>query len=106
MFRATLRSFGVAALAAASLALAACQVGGHTRGMFSGSVLGKTEAEIVDKYGPPASVDRANPNALVLVYKAKTFDPDNANRTDPETLVVLSKATDGRIVATDVSYRG
>lgn len=106
MFRATLRMFGIAAIAAVSLSLAACQSGGHTRGMFSGKVIGKTEAEIVDTYGQPASIDRADPDNPVLVYKAKTFDPDNGNRTDAETLVYLGKGKDGRVLASDVIYRG
>lgn len=101
----TLRTLGIAALAAASLALAACTSGGYTRGMFNGYVVGKTEAEIVDRFGKPAAVDRTNPDAPVIVYKEKTFDPDNSNRTDPETLITLSKK-DGALVATDVSYRG
>ena len=42
----------------------------------------------------------------MLVYKGKTFDPDNANRTDPETAVHLGKREDGRVVANDVSFRG
>ena len=86
--------------------LAACQGGGHTRGMFSGYVIGKTEAEIVEKYGPPASVDKSKADSQILVYKAKTFDPDNDNRTDPETVVILAKDTDGKLVAADVTYRG
>lgn len=106
MFRITIRSFGLAVLAAAAFSLAACQGGGHTRGMFSGNVMGKTEAEIIDKYGQPAAVERSDPENLVLVYKAKTFDPDNSNRTDAETLVYLAKTKEGRVVANDVNYRG
>ena len=105
MIRTTLRALGLAALAAASIALAACSAG-HTRGMFSGKVIGKTEAEIIDTYGQPAAVDRTDPDHPVLVYKAKTFDPDNANRIDPETAVFLAKEKDGRMVANDIAYRG
>jgi|SRR5687768_1900827 len=105
MVRVALRTLGIAFLVAASFALAACQ-GGHTRGMFSGKVLGKTEAEIIDTYGPPASVDRKNPDSPVIVYTSKTFDPDNLNRPDPETLIFLAKDKDGKIVASDVDFRG
>ena len=105
MIRNSLRSLGIAALAAVSLALSACG-GGHTRGMFQGYVMNKTEAEIIDKLGPPASADRANPERPVLVYKAKTFDPDNSNRIDPETVIYFAKKSDGRIIAEDVSFRG
>lgn len=105
MIRKSLRSLAIAGIALAALTLGACG-GGHTRGMFQGYVMGKTEAEIVDKVGKPAEVDRANPERPVLVYKAKTFDPDNQNRVDPETAVYLRKTTDGQFVADDVSFRG
>ena len=105
MVRVALRTFGIVFLVAASLALAAC-TGGHTRGMFSGKVLGKTEAEIIDTYGPPASIDRKNPDSPVILYTKKTFDPDNSNRPDPETLIFLAKDKDGKIVAADVDFRG
>lgn len=105
MIRKSLRALAIAGIAAAAVTLSACS-GGHTRGMFYGKVIGKTEAEIVDTLGQPAQVDRANPDHPVLVYKAKTFDPDNANRVDPETAIYLKKAADGRYVADDVSYRG
>ena len=105
MIRVTLRLLGIATLVAASIMLAACQ-GGHTRGMFSGKVLGKTEAEIIDTYGPPVSIDRKNPDSPVILYTAKTFDPDNSNRPDPETLIFLAKDKSGKVVAADVDFRG
>ena len=106
MLRISLRTLAIAGLlAAAAVMLNACG-GAHTRGIFQGYVMGKTEAEIVDKVGKPAEVDRANPDRPVLVYKAKTFDPDNGNRVDPETAIHLKKAADGQFVAEDVSFRG
>lgn len=101
-----LRPFAIAALAVASITFTACGGGSHTRGMFNGYVIGKTEAEIVGKYGQPATVDRANPESPIITYASKTFDPDNANRTDPETVIYLGKGKDGRVVAVDVSFRG
>ena len=102
----SVRSLAIAALAAATLVVAACTGSGHTRGMFTGKVMGKTEAEIVAEYGPPTSVDRKNPDGPVLLYTNKTFDPDNSNRPDPETLIFLAKDKDGKIKAADVSFRG
>ena len=106
MMGSILRSLGLAALAAASIALAACSGSGHTRGMFTGKVVGKTEAEIIETYGQPASIDRKNPDAPVMVYKNQTFDPDNSNRPDPETLIFLAKGKDGKVIAADVAFRG
>ena len=107
MLRATYRTLAVAVILAASAVIFGCsQGGGHTRGMFAGQVIGKTEAEVIDKYGPPARIDRANEAAPVITYTTKTFDPDNENRTDPETVVYFEKDKDGKVVATAVSYRG
>ena len=66
----------------------------------------KSEAEIIDTYGQPASIDRKTPDSPVTLYTKKTFDPDNANRPDPETLIFLAKDKDGKIVASDVDFRG
>lgn len=106
MIGSTLRSLGLVAVAAAAIALAACSSNGHTRGMFTGKVIGKTEAEIVDTFGPPVSVDRKSPDAPVMHYTQKTFDPDNSNRPDPETLIYLAKDKDGKVVAAEVGFSG
>jgi hypothetical protein len=106
MFGKTLRTLGFAAVAAAAIALAACTKSGHTRGMFTGKVIGKTEAEIIEEYGPPASIDRKNPGAPIILYTAKTFDPDNSNRPDPETLIFMAKDKDGKVKAADIAFRG
>ena len=102
----TLRTLGFAAVAAAAISLAACTKSGHTRGMFTGKVMGKTEAEIVEEYGAPTSVDRKNADAPILLYTAKTFDPDNSNRPDPETLIFMAKDKDGKIKAAEIAFRG
>lgn len=102
----TFRTLALAILATSTLVLGACTSSGHTRGMFTGKVIGKTEAEIVDQYGQPASVDRKNAESPVLVYTNKTFDPDNSNRPDPETLIFLAKDKDGRVIAADIAFRG
>ena len=102
----TVRSLAIATIVAISFVLAACSGSGHTRGMFTGKVMGKTEAEIVAEYGPPHSVDRKNPDSPVLIYTNKTFDPDNSNRPDPETLIFLAKDKDGTIKAADIAFRG
>jgi len=106
MIRVAFRHFAVTFLVAGALVLAGCaKGGGHTRGMFSGQVMGKTEAEIVDKYGQPAAAERGNPEMQVLVYKSVTFDPENENKSDAETVIYLTKK-DGKVVATDVAFRG
>lgn len=106
MVRPILRQLGIAALVACGIALVACAKAGHTRGMFTGKVMGKTEAEIVETYGPPASIDRKNADAPVMTYAAKTFDPDNENRPDSETLIFLAKDKDGKVKAAEIAFRG
>lgn len=105
--RVAFRILAVTFLVASALALTGCKPGaGHTRGMFSGQVIGKTEAEIVDKYGQPAAADHSRPDMQVLTYKAVTFDPDNENKPDTETVIYLTKGKDGRVVASDILFKG
>ena len=105
MIRNMLRSLALAAGAVAVMTLSGCSTG-HARGHFYGFVIGKTEAEIIDKVGQPVAVERANPETPIMVYNEKTFDIDNGNRIDSQTRVYLGKGKDGRVVAIDVGYSG
>jgi hypothetical protein len=100
------RRITLALLAVATLALGACGGGGFSRGIFQGYVMGKTEAEIVGQMGNPAEVDRKNPESPVIVFKEKTFDPDNGNRVDPVTFIYLRKNDQGAVVAYDIGFQG
>jgi len=107
MLRLAFRFLAVTFLVAGALALSACnRASGHTRGMFTGQVIGKTEAEITEKYGRPAATERNQPDMQTLTYKAVTFDPDNENKPDAEAVIYLTKAKDGRVVASDILFRG
>ena len=83
-------------LAATALAvtatLAACgSGGGYQRGIFTGYVTDATEEEITSKVGKPDKVDATDPSAPRLVYNKKTFDPDNMNKVDEQTIIVMKK---------------
>lgn len=107
MNRTIARRIALAFLATFALALGGCGGAGYSRGVFQGFVVGKTEAEIIDQMGNPSTVDRANPESPVLVYREKTFDADNGNRLDPETLVYLRKDDrSGKVTAYDLGFRG
>ena len=81
-----------ALVVAIALALGACGVGGgYQRGIFTGYVVGVDEEDIVSKVGKPDRIDSANPNAPKWIYQKKTFDPDNGNKADDETIVVMTK---------------
>lgn len=82
----------MALVAAAAFALSACGVGGgYQRGIFTGYVVDVVEDDIVAKVGKPDRIDTTDPNAPKWVYKKKTFDPDNMNKGDEETIVVMKK---------------
>ena len=86
------KAITVAAVVGCFLIAAGCkQEGGHARGLFSGYVMEKTEEEVVGKVGKPDSVDNANPNTPKWTYKKKTFDPDNFNQVDGETILIFQK---------------
>lgn len=107
MITATFRRTALPFLAVAALVLGGCTGAGYSRGLFQGFVVSKTEAEIIDQMGKPAEIDRSKPEAPVIVYKEKTFDENNGNRVDPETLIYLRKDDKtGKVTAYDLGFRG
>jgi len=101
-----MKKFLVAALCGFVVALAACSGsgGGQQRGLFTGYVTDKTEEEVTAKVGKPDSVDTSNPNTPKWIYKKKTFDPDNRNRVDDETILIFQKDASGKFKVTQVVF--
>jgi len=91
---------------AAVLVIGGCGVsGGYQRGIFTGYVVDVAEDDIIAKVGKPDRIDAADSNAPKWVYKKKTFDPDNMNKTDDETIVVMKKdATSGKLKGAEVMF--
>jgi hypothetical protein len=87
------------------LLAAGCTDSGYARGMFSGYVMDKTEEEVTEKAGKPNSVDKSNPERVKWVYKRKTFDPDNGNKPDDETILIFKRdAATGKLKVTELDY--
>ena len=101
-----MKMFLLAAICGLAIAVAGCEgrEGGLTRGLFTGYVTDKTEEEVTAKVGKPDSVDNKVPNAPRWVYKRKTFDPDNANAVDAETILIFQKGADGKFKVTQVVF--
>lgn len=94
-----------ATVIAGVLALASgCSDSGHPRGLFTGRVMEKTEAEITEDIGKPASVDATNPQRVKWVYKRKTFDPDNMNTPDNETNLYFKPDASGKLKVSEVGF--
>jgi len=89
--RRSMRAVAAVAAIAAVTFVAGCGLGGYQRGIFTGYVVDATEEQIVSKVGKPDQVDNADPNAPKWIYIKKTFDPDNQNKVDEKTVVVLKK---------------
>ncbi len=85
------------------LVIAACGVGGFSRGIFQGNVVGKTVDEVISQFGEPASKDLSKPDAPKIVYLKKTFDPDNGNKEDARTIINFRKEG-GKVVAFDLDF--
>ena len=94
----------VAAACAIVLALAGCSDGGQPRGLFTGYVTDKTEEEVVAKVGKPDSIDASKPSTPRWIYKKKTFDPDNLNQVDNETILIFQKDASGKFKVTQVIF--
>jgi len=88
------------------LAGAGCEgrEGGHSRGMFTGYVMDKTDEEVVAKIGKPDSIEATNPNTPKWIYKRKTFDPDNLNKVDSEAILILQKDASGKFKVIQVIF--
>ena len=93
-------------LIALLLSLAACggRDGGQQRGLFTGYVTDKTEEEVIEKVGKPDVVDTSAGGTLKWVYKRKTFDPDNQNQIDNETILLFQKDASGKFKVKQVVF--
>jgi hypothetical protein len=94
----------IAAICGVFIALTACSDGGQQRGLFTGYVTDKTEEEVAGKVGKPDAVDSSNPNTLKWVYKRKTFDPDNQNQVDNETILIFQRDASGKFKVKQVVF--
>ena len=99
-----MKAFLVAAACGFALALGGCSEGGQQRGLFTGYVTDKTEEEVVAKVGKPDSIDSSKPNTPRWIYKKKTFDPDNMNQVDNETILIFQKDASGKFKVTQVIF--
>jgi hypothetical protein len=100
-----MKAFLVAAACGLALALGGCAEGGQQRGLFTGYVTDKTEEEVVAKVGKPDSIDSSKPSTLRWIYKKKTFDPDNMNQVDNETILIFQKdPASGKLKVTQVIF--
>ena len=96
------RAFLIALVTA--VALTACG-GAYQRGIFQGYVIDATEEQITSKIGKPDQIDASDPNAPRWIYVKKTFDPDNQNKVDEKTVVVLRKdSKTGKLVGSEVQF--
>lgn len=97
---------GWAVALALTAAAAGCSKGGggQQRGLFVGYVTDKTQEEVEAKVGKPDAVDTSNPNTPKWIYKKKTFDPDNQNLVDNETILIFQKDASGKFKCTQVVF--
>jgi len=96
----------VAAASSLVVVATACSPGGggQQRGLFTGYVTDKTEDEVTAKVGKPDAIDTSNPNTPRWIYKKKTFDPDNQNQVDKETILIFQKDASGKFKCTTVVF--
>jgi hypothetical protein len=101
-----MKAFLVAALCGLMFAVAACggSDGGQQRGLFTGFVTDKTEQEVETRFGKPAAVEASNPSTRKWTYKRITFDPDNQNQVDNETILIFQKDAAGNFKVTQVIF--
>ena len=86
------------------LVMAGCSGGTHSRGQFTGHVVGSGEDQIMSKLGKPDDVDAKDPNKPRWIYKNRTFDPDNFNKVDEKVMIIMEKNAEGKLVGRDVIF--
>jgi hypothetical protein len=100
-----MRTWFVAAFCGLMMGLSACSGGGgQQRALFQGHVTDKTEEDVVAKVGKPDSIDTSRPDTPRWIYRKKTFDPDNQNQVDNETILVFQKDATGTFKVTRVIF--
>jgi hypothetical protein len=101
-----MKSILAAMLLGLVLALSGCGAkdGGQQRGLFTGAVTDKAPEEVEGKFGKPASIETPSANTLKWTYKRITFDPDNQNIVDNETILIFQKGADGKFKVTQVIF--
>jgi hypothetical protein len=96
------RALKTAVLIVSLAVLAGCS-GSYSRGIFTGYVIGTPAEAIESKVGKPVAIDAANPDQPRWVYEKKTFDPDNMNKVDEKTIIILERR-DGKFVGADILF--
>jgi hypothetical protein len=71
---------------------------------FASLVKSKTEPEVLKMAGKPAQVDSTNANRVAWIYKSRTFDVPT-RKTDPETDVIFTPSSDGKLHVADVLFK-
>ena len=97
------RAMGVIIAAAALFTFGGCSDVAN-REDFASQLKNKTEAEVLRYAGKPAQVDAADPNRVAWIYKSRTFDVPT-RRTDPETDVIFTPSSDGKLHVADVVFK-
>lgn len=92
-------------LATLMLAIAGCGGSDYTRGSFSGFSVDKTQEEVLSKFGKPDSIDESKPDSPRWIYKKKTFDTENQNKTDDEAVLVFVKdPSNGKLKVKEIVF--
>ena len=71
---------------------------------FAAQLKNKTEPEVLKYAGKPAEVQGANPDRVAWIYRSRTFDVAT-RRTDPETDVIFTPGSDGKLHVADVVFK-
>jgi len=88
---------------AAALILGACSPM-ENRDDFAMALKNKTDTEVLKYAGKPTTIDNTNPERVAWVYKSRTFDVET-RKTDPETDVIFSSGSDGKLHVVDVVFK-
>jgi len=84
------------AIAASMLTLSGCSRDyGYSRSAFGSKFIDKTVEQAQESAGKADAIENPDPNTVVLVYRRKTFNQENANSKDALVKVTFKKDASG-----------
>jgi hypothetical protein len=96
------RFFLVAAMLLSALFATACG-NTYSRDDFTTGVIGKSEEEVIAKFGKALAVTEESPDHVTWIYSRETFDLANHNSIDSKTTVIFEGPA-GKRYATKVDF--
>ncbi len=94
------------AIAASMAALPGCSRDyGYSRSAFGSKFVDKTVEQAQESAGKADAVENPDPNTVVLIYRRKTFNQENANAKDASVRITFKRDASGVTKYADIDFQ-